>query len=464
MMKIQHKLFGGKGKATDFSKGKISRCIIELAIPMTMAQMVNLLYNIVDRMYIGKIPGTGDLALTGLGICFPIIMILGAFANLYGMGGAPLFSIERGAGNDEEASRIMSTSFAMLVLTGAVLMVLCLATLRPLLYLFGASDVTFPYARDYATIYLCGTLFVMISLGMNGFINAQGFGRIGMLTSVLGAIANIILDPIFIFLLGMGVKGAALATVISQYLSAAWVLRFLTGPQTQYKIRKEHMKIELPRLKKITGLGLTGFMMQATNSAVQISCNNMLQSYGGDLYVGVMTVMTSIREIFNMPVMGLTNASQPVISFNYGAKEYGRVRQAIKFVSIVCVSSCLLFWGMIVLFPRFFVEIFNDKPELVEACVHAAGIYFFGLFLMALQCSGQSVFVALGKAKKAVFFSIFRKIVIVVPLTLLLPRFLGIDGVFWAEPISNLIGGVACYLTMLATVLPELKRMERDMI
>ena len=451
-----------KTQATDFSKGKISRCIIELAIPMTMAQLVNLLYNIVDRMYIGKIPQTGDLALTGLGICFPIIMILGAFANLFGMGGAPLFSIERGAGNEEEAGRIMGTSFAMLLITGTVLMVLCLTALRPLLYLFGASDVTYPYARDYAVIYLCGTLFVMISLGMNGFINAQGFGRIGMLTSVVGAVTNIILDPIFIFLLDMGVRGAALATVISQGLSAAWVLRFLTGKQTDYKIRRDYMRIELPRLKSITALGLTGFMMQATNSAVQISCNNMLQSYGSDLYVGVMTVMTSIREIFNMPVMGLTNASQPVISFNYGAKEYGRVRQAIKFVSIVCVCSCLLFWGMIFVFPEFFVQIFNDKPELVEACVHAAKIYFFGLFLMALQCAGQSTFVALGKAKKAVFFSIFRKIVIVVPLTLMLPRFMGIDGVFWAEPISNLIGGVACYVTMLATVLPELKRLERE--
>ena len=433
---------------------------MELALPMTMAQLVNLLYNIVDRMYIGKIPGTGDLALTGLGICFPIIMILNAFANLFGMGGAPLFSIARGAGEEEEAGRIMGTSFAMLLATGAVLMTVCLACLRPLLYLFGASDVTYPFARDYAVIYLCGTLFVMVSLGMNGFINAQGFGRIGMLTSVLGAVANLILDPIFIFVLDMGVRGAALATVISQGLSAAWVFRFLTGRTTQFRIRREYMKVELPRLKQITGLGLTGFMMQATNSAVQIACNNTLQSYGGDLYVGVMTVMTSIREIFNMPVLGLTNASQPVISFNYGAKEYGRVRQAIKFTSVFCVCSCLLFWGMIFVFPEFFVQIFNDKPEMVEACVHAIHIYFFGLFLMALQSAGQSVFVALGKAKRAVFFSIFRKIIIVVPLTLLLPRFLGIDGVFWAEPISNLIGGVACYATMLGTVLPELRRLE----
>lgn len=448
---------------TDFSTGKVSRCILDLAVPMTLAQMVNLLYNIVDRMYIGKIPGTGDLALTGLGICFPVIMILNAFANLYGTGGAPLFSMERGAGNQEEAGRLMGTSFAMLLITGAVLMALCLIFLRPLLYLFGASDTTYPFARDYAVIYLCGTVFVMVSLGMNGFINAQGFGRIGMMTSLLGAVVNIALDPVLIFYLGLGVKGAAIATVFSQMLSAAWVYRFLTGPRTLLKIRPAQMKIESPRLKRIVALGLTGFMMQATNSAVQIACNKTLQTYGGDLYVGVMTVMTSIREIFNMPVLGMTNAAQPVISFHYGAKDAARVRQAIVFISVFCVVSCLFFWLLIIAFPAFFVRIFNDEPPMIEACISAIHIYFFGLFLMALQSAGQSVFVALGKARRAVFFSIFRKIIIVVPLTLYLPRFmgLGLTGVFVAEPVSNLIGGVACYTTMLCTVLPELKAMEK---
>lgn len=447
---------------TDFSQGKVSRCILDLAVPMTLAQMVNLLYNIVDRMYIGKIPETGDLALTGLGICFPIIMILNAFANLYGMGGAPLFSMERGAGNDEEAGKLMGTSFAMLLLSGAVLMTVCFLCLKPLLFLFGASTETYPFARDYAVIYLCGTLFVMVSLGMNGFINAQGFGRIGMMTSLLGAVTNIILDPVFIFVLDMGVKGAALATVISQGLSAVWVFRFLTGKTTVIRIRWADMKVEWRRLKNIIALGLTGFMMQATNSAVQIACNHTLQSYGGDLYVGVMTVMTSIREIFNMPVLGMTDAAKPVISYNYGAKAYDRVKKAIAFVSVFCVVSCLIFWGLIILFPEFFVMIFNDEPEMVNACVDAIHIYFFGLFMMALQSAGQSVFVALGKAKKAVFFSIFRKIIIVVPLTLLLPRFLGIHGVFVAEPISNFAGGMACYITMLCTVLPELLRLEKQ--
>ena len=300
----------------------------------------------------------------------------------------------------------------------------------------------------------------MVSLGMNGFINAQGFGKIGMMTSLLGAVANIILDPLFIFALDMGVTGAALATVISQFLSAVWVFAFLTGRQTLVRLRIAHMKIAVQRLKKIVGLGLSGFMMQATNSVVQIACNNTLQAYGGDLYVSVMTVMTSIREIFNMPVQGMTNAAQPVISFNYGAGDYDRVRRAIAFMSAFCVASCLLFWFLIIMFPAFFVRIFNNEPAMVEASVNAIHIYFFGLFLMALQSAGQSVFVALGKAKRAVFFSIFRKIIIVVPLTLILPRFMGINGVFVAEPISNLIGGAACYITMLCTVLPELKRKE----
>ena len=448
------------GHPTDFSQGKVSRCILELAVPMTLAQMVSLLYNIVDRMYIGRIPGGGDLALTGLGICFPIIMILTAFANLYGMGGAPLFSIERGAGNEEEAGRLMSTSFALLCITGIVLMTVCLLFLRPLLYLFGASDVTYPFARDYAAIYLCGTLFVMISLGMNGFINAQGFGRIGMMTSVLGAAVNIVLDPILIFHLEMGVKGAALATVVSQSLSAAWVFFFLTGRRTLLRISPAGMRPKLSRIRRIVALGLSGFVMQATNSAVQIACNQTLQQFGGDLYVGVMTVMTSIREIFNMPVLGLTNAAQPVISFNYGARAYGRVRQAIAFISVCCVMSCLFFWLLIIRFPVFFVTLFNDEPAMVNASVDAVPIYFFGLFLMALQSAGQSVFVATGKAKRAVFFSVFRKLIIVVPLTLILPHFLGLNGIFLAEPVSNLVGGAACYLTMLGSILPELKKGE----
>lgn len=443
---------------TDFSKGSIYKSILELAVPMTMAQIINLLYNIVDRIYIGRIPGEGTLALTGLGLCFPIITMVSAFANLFGMGGAPLCSIERGRGNEEEAGKIMGTSFSMMILCGVFLTIFGLIFQKQILYLFGASDATYSYARDYIMIYLCGSVFVMIGLGMNSFINSQGFGRMGMLTVLLGAIVNIVLDPIFIFTLGMGVKGAALATIISQFLSAVWVLIFLTGKRSVLRLRFTTMKIQWRRLKHIVQLGLSGFIMSVTNSGVQVVCNASLQSYGGDLYVGVMTIMNSIREILSMPVQGIMNGATPVLGYNYGALAYDRVKKAIRFVSIVCIVITMASWVVLITYPEFFIRIFNNEPELIEACIPAIKLYFFGFFMMALQFAGQNVFVSLGKAKHAVFFSLLRKAVIVIPLTLILPRVggLGVNGVFLAEPISNFIGGLACFITMLSVVIPEL--------
>ncbi|MGI6007137.1 MAG: MATE family efflux transporter [Ruminococcus sp.] len=447
-----------KAKKTDFSKGSVYRNILEVAVPMTAAQIISLLYNIVDRMYIGRIPGEGRVALTGLGICFPIIMMINAFANLFGTGGAPICAMEQGKGDYEEAEKVMGNTCTLLVAAGIILMILGMIFNRPLLYAFGASDTTYSYARDYGLIYLAGTVFVMISLGMNGFINNQGFARTGMMTVLVGAVMNIVLDPVFIFVFDMGVRGAAIATVASQMVSAFWVLRFLTGKNTVLHLYPGVMKLKLKRVKQITLLGLTGFMMQFTNSVVQIVCNSTLQTYGGDLYVGVMTVMSSIREIFNMPAMGLTNGAQPVISYNYGAGQYDRVKKAIKFMSVTGVILFALLWGIVALFPEFFVHIFNSDPEMIRTCVPVMHIYFFGLFMMSLQFSGQSVFVALGKARYAIFFSIFRKIVIVVPLTILLPGLwnLGTNGVFAAEPVSNFVGGAACFITMLCVVMPEL--------
>lgn len=444
---------------TDFSKGSVYRNILEVAVPMTLAQLLNLLYNIVDRMYIGRIPGVGTLALTGVGLCFPIITLITAFTLLFGNGGSPLCSMERGRGNKAEAEKLMGNTFTMLILTGVVLMVLGLLFYKPVLYAFGASDTTFPYAGEYIRIYLLGTLFVMISVGMNPFINSQGFGNMGMLTVLIGALLNIVLDPLFIFVLHMGVQGAALATILSQMCSAVWVLQFLTGKRAALRLKKEAMKIEWVRVQRIVALGISGFIMAFTNSLVQVVCNATLQTYGGDLYVGVMTVLNSVREIFTMPVMGLTNGASPVMSFNYGEKAYNRVKQAIRFVTIICVSYTFLAWGILKLFPEFFIRIFNNEPKLIEAGIPALHIYFFGFCFMALQFTGQCTFVALGKAKKATFFSLFRKAVIVTPLTIFLPRIanLGVDGVFWAEPISNLIGGCACFITMLLTVLPELR-------
>ncbi|MFA9378807.1 MAG: MATE family efflux transporter [Lachnotalea sp.] len=445
---------------SDFTKGSVVKNILSLALPMTMAQFINVLYNIVDRIYIGKIAENATLSLTGLGLAFPIITIIIAFANLIGMGGTPLFSIERGNKNEEEASFILGNSFCVLLLFAVILTVLIFIFKRPLLYLFGASNATFPFANSYLTIYLFGTMFVLIGLGMNGFINAQGFGRIGMFSVVIGAITNIILDPIFIFALHMGIQGAALATVISQALSAIWIIRFLTGNKTTIKIQIKYFKLNTCRIKKILGLGLSGFIMSITNGAVQIMCNATLQNYGGDLYVGVMTVINSIREVISMPVMGITNSAQPIIGYNYGAKEYDRVKTAIKFMSAVCISYTLLAWGIINLFPEFFIQIFNSDTDLVNAAIPALKVYYFGFFMMSLQFSGQSVFVALGKSKQSVFFSLLRKAIIVIPLTLILPKVfhLGTTGVFLAEPISNFIGGLACFTTMLIIVMPELKQ------
>ena len=438
----------------DFSKGSIVKNIISMAIPMTLAQLVNVLYNIVDRIYISMIPDIGFTALTGLGICLPAISIVAAFANLFGMGGAPLCSIERGRSNHAEAERIMGNSFVMLAATGIVLTVLGILIRKPMLYLFGASDITYPYADSYLTIYLLGNVFVMISLGMNNFINSQGFGRTGMLTVIIGAVLNIILDPVFIFVFGMGIQGAALATIISQGVSAAWVLRFLTGKKAIYTLKRSSFILDGARIRRIIGLGISGFVMQATNSLIQFLCNSTLQFYGGDLYVGIMTVTHSVREVVAMPVLGLTHGAQPVIGYNYGAGKYDRVKSSIRFVTIVSLGYAVLMWLLIQGFPAFFIRIFDDDPAVLRAGIPSIRLFFMGFFFMSLQFAGQTIFLALAKSRFAVFFSIFRKVVLVMPLVILLPRIGGLrtSGVFLSEPISELIGGIACFATMMFVV------------
>lgn len=444
----------------DFSKGSIAGNILSLAVPMTLAQLINVLYSIVDRIYIGHIPHTSTEALTGIGLALPVITIISVFANLFGMGGAPLCSIARGGHNEKRAERIMGNSFSMLLLCGAVLMVFCLIFKRPLLYLFGASDATFPYANDYLTIYLLGTLFVMTSLGMNNFINSQGFGKTGMLTVLLGAVLNIILDPVLIFVFHMGIRGAAIATVISQGVSALWVLRFLTGKKAILKLNRDGMRLDWKLIKEIMMLGASGFIMYITNGTVQIVCNFMLARHGGDLYVGIMTVINSVREIITMPVTGLTSGAQPVIGYNYGAGCYRRVKSAIKFMAGSCMVFTVVMWAVLFFEPRFFLQLFTSEPALIEKGIPAMRLYFCGIFMMSLQFSGQSTYQALNMPKPAIFFSLFRKVIIVVPLTILLPVIgnLGTDGVFLAEPISNAIGGTASFVTMLITVWPKLKR------
>lgn len=448
-------------QTNDFSQGPVWQRIMTQAIPLTVAEIVHLLYNVVDRVYIGHLSSTDSMALTGVGLIFPIVSLIAAFTSLFGTGGAPLFAIARGAQEEEKASRIQSNVFVLLLGCSLVLMALCYAFQKPVLYLFGASEASYPYAEAYLTIYLLGTPFTMLATGMNGFINAQGFPRIGMLTTMLGAILNLVLDPLFIFVLHMGVRGAAIATVISQVVSALWVLRFLTGKQALIPLRREHMKVQGALLKKILSLGIVGFIMKGTNSLVQIVCNATLQTYGGDLYVGIMTVVNSVREILYLPVSGITSGAQPVIGFNYGAKAYTRVRQGIKFMTIACTAYTAASWIAVLAATRFFVSIFSSDAAMLAAGPHALNIYFFGFVFMAFQSSGQASFQALGDARHAVFFSLFRKVIIVVPLTLLFPRLgFGVDGVFMAEPVSNLLGGLACFITMYLTVYRRMGKAE----
>lgn len=447
-----------KSEKADFSSGPVWKRIISQAIPMTVAQLVQLLYNVVDRIYLGHM-GNGDgMALTGVGLTFPIVTLIMAFTALFGIGGVPLFAIKRGENDDGTAGKILGNSFALLLGCSFVLMLTGYAFAKPVLFAFGAGNDSYVYAKEYLDIYLLGTLFSMISSGMNGYINAQGFPKIGMLSITIGAVCNIILDPVFIFGFGMGVSGAALATVISQAASAIWVMSFLTSKKIPVPLRRRNVRIFGSITKDICRLGLSNFIMHGTNCLVQVVCNSTLQTFGGDIYVGIMTVTNSVREIFTLPVMGIVNGAQPVISYNYGAKEYGRVRSGIRFNTLIGTGYTLIAWLLVIIFPSFWFGIFSDDAQMTAAGIEAMKIYFFGFVFMALQFAGQSTFQALGDAKHAVFFSLLRKAIIVTPLTLLLPRLgFGVLGVFLAEPVSNVIGGTASYLTMHLTVYRKLK-------
>ena len=450
----------GAQPKTDFSQGPVWRRVLDQAGPLIVAQLVHLLYNVVDRIYLGHMGDGSGMALTGVGLTFPIVTLIMGFAALFGTGGVPLFSMARGAGDEERAGRILGNSFTLQLMSSAVLMAIGYLFMRPILFAFGASEDSFVYAKAYLDIYLMGTAFSMLATGLNGYINAQGFPRMGMLSIVIGAAVNIALDPVFIFVLHMGVRGAALATVISQALSALWVLRFLTGKQTIIPLKRENMALQGGIVRDIAKLGTASFIAQGTTCLVQIACNATLQQFGGDLYVGVMTVVNSVREVFLLPVHGITNGSQPVTSFNYGAKRYERVLQSIRFSTLICGAYTLLAWVLVLLLPRLFFGIFSDDAAMMEAGVTALRLYFFGFVFMAFQFAGQSAFVALGDARHAIFFSLLRKVIIVVPLTLLLPRLgLGVKGVFLAEPVSNILGGTVCYLTMRLTQLKRIRRL-----
>ncbi|MBR1458053.1 MAG: MATE family efflux transporter [Oscillospiraceae bacterium] len=441
----------------DFSRGPVWKIILQQSVPLMLAQLIQLLYNVVDRIYIGHMDGGSSTALTGVGLTFPVITFIVAFAALFGMGGVPLFSIACGAGDKAKAEHILGNSCCLLLISSVILTAAGYAFCKPVLYLLGASDSSYVYAADYLHIYLAGTVFSMLNTGLGGYISAQGFPRMGMLTTVIGAVLNILLDPLFIFVLHLGIRGAAAATVISQIVSAAWVLHFLMNAQTPVPLRRTEIRIDPVTAGRICRLGTSNFVMQGTACFVQAACNSTLQQFGGDVYVGIMTVLNSVRDVIALPIGGLVSGSQPVVGYNYGAKCYDRVRSAIRFNTLAGAVYTVAAWLLIVLFPALWFRIFSEDTALLDAGIAAIRTYFFGFVFMSFQFAGQSTFQALGKAKQAIFFSLLRKAIIVIPLTLLLPRLgMGVMGVFIAEPISNALGGLASFLTMYVTIYRKL--------
>ena len=430
----------------------LGRLMVSMALPAVAAQVINVLYNIVDRIYIGHIPGYGELALTGVGVTAPILMVISAFSAFAGMGGAPQASIQLGKKNYEGAEKILGTSVAMLLLFSVVLTVVFQAFKTPILYAFGASDNTIVHAREYITIYLAGTVFVQFALGLNTYISGQGNAKIAMLSVLLGAVTNIILDPVLIFGFHMGVRGAALATVISQALSAAWVLRFLTGSNSVIRIRRKQIRLDKKTVLGIGALGISPFIMQSTESLVMITLNTGLQKYGGDMYVGTMSIMSSIMQLIVIPVQGISQGIQPIMSYNFGAGKKDRVRQAFTCQFLACTSYAALLWVLFLTIPGVFANIFSSDSSLVDYTVWSMRIYMAGIFSTGVQISCQQTFMALGQAKISLLMACLRKLVLLIPLIFILPHVFSdrVFGVFIAEPVSDILAA-AVTATMLFT-------------
>ncbi len=447
----------------DFDHGSVLKNIVQTALPMLVAQVISLLYSIVDRIYIGRIEGYGTQALGAIGLCFPMIMIIGAFTNMFGLGGAPLFSIELGRKNREKAGTVLGTAFRLELTAGVLLMLACELFAPQMLSMFGAAGDELGFAVPYIRIYLIGTVFFMVSTGMNPYMNAQGYATVGMKSVLAGAVANIVLDPVFIFMLGLGVNGAAVATVLSQFLSMLFVLKFFWSDKNEFPI-DVHDLISFPYAKEIISLGLSSFVMQCTNSLVSAACNSVLIQTGGPLYVSVMTIVSSVRQILDTPILAVTEGASPVISYNFGAKKPKKVLEAIRMMAVIAIVYTCLMWLLIERFPLLFIKIFSDDAALQQLALTPLHLYFFAFVFQAFQYCGQTVFKALNKKKQAIFFSLFRKVVLVVPLTYLLPYVfhMGTDGVFAAEPVSNVVGGLACFTTMVVMVIPQLRGTRLD--
>ena len=425
----------------DMGTGSIGRLLAQLAIPAVVAQIINLLYNIVDRIYIGHMPGVGADALTGVGLFMPILMLINAFAMMAGAGGAPRAAIAMGQQDRDRAEKIMGNCFSLLLIFAAVLTVVFYITAPALLRLFGASDVTLPYAVEYARIYILGSVCVLVVMGMNMFITTQGFAKISMLTTVIGAVINIILDPIFIYVLDMGVKGAALATVLSQGVGALWILRFLTGKQTILRLRPAVMKLDPKVFLPCLALGVSTFVMLSTESLLSMSFTSSLSKFGGDLAVGAMTIITSVSQLVTMPLNGICQGAQPIISFNFGAGNDDRVKKTFRLELLICAAYATLFWALLMVAPTIFASIFNNDPDLVSYTGWAIRIYMAGIFAMGFQLVCQQSFMALGQAKVSLLLACLRKIILLIPLIFLLPLFFEnkVFAVFLAEPVSDIV-------------------------
>ncbi|EGT4829704.1 TPA: MATE family efflux transporter, partial [Clostridioides difficile] len=424
---------------TNLGSESVGKLLFKLATPAIIAQIVNVLYNIVDRIFIGRMEN-GEVAMAGVGVAFPIIIIITACSYLIGMGGGPLAAIKMGEQNNDEAEKIMSNSFSVLVILAILLTIGFKIGKEPLLWMFGASESTIGYSMDYLNIYLIGTVFVQISMGMNTFINTQGFATTGMMTVAIGALINIILDPIFIFGFNMGVKGAALATIIAQGVSAIWVLMFLFGKKSILKIKKKYMIPKASIILPVLGLGISPFIMQSTESLVLIALNSKLQMYGGDLAVGSMAIMSSIMQILMLPNMGVTQGAQPIISYNYGSGQLDRVKKTFKLCLLSCFTYSTILWLLLMIFPAFFVSIFNKNPQLLSMTSWSIKIYFAGAFMFGIQIACQQTFLALGKATISLVLALLRKIVLLIPLIFILPTFFNekLFAVILAEPVADI--------------------------
>lgn len=441
----------------------VGKLLVKLAVPTVISQIVNMLYNIIDRVYIGHIPGDGSLALTGMGICMPIILIISAFAALVASGGAPRASICMGKGDNESAEKILGGCFAMQIIISAILTVVLLIWDKPLLLAFGASENTIDFAVEYMNIYAIGTVFVQLTLGMNAFITAQGFANIGMITVSIGAVANIILDPIFIFGFGMGVKGAAVATVISQALSCAWTIAFLTGKKTFLRLKKSNFfgapKLVLP----CVALGLSAFIMQASESVISVCFNSSLLKYGGDVAVGAMTILTSVMQFAMLPLQGIAQGAQPITSYNYGAGNAKRVKKTFRLLLVVCLCYSFLLWGCVMLFPRIFAGMFTTDASLTEFTVHAMRVYFAVMFIFGIQIACQMTFVSIGNAVCSIIVAIMRKFVLLIPLIYILPNFISdkTTAVYTAEPVADIIAVTFTAILFAIQFNKSLKKLEK---